>query len=102
MAPADDLVTQVDWRFALAGILAHRGEPDDAQSLGREASRLAGETGVADMRGGALLDLAHLLTVTGGSPAEIAELTRAARSLFLRKGNAARAVAAANQLAAQT
>jgi class 3 adenylate cyclase len=81
-AREDDIVAQVVWRGARARALARRGERAEAAALATEAVRLANTTDFLDLRAGALLDLATVLSREAAAGA-----AARARDEYERKGN---------------
>jgi class 3 adenylate cyclase len=82
-APAIDLVSQVQWRLALAGIA-----PADAPSLALadEAVRIAEGTAAVPLHADALLCLRDALSAVG-RPAEAGEAAARAAALYRAKGH---------------
>jgi tetratricopeptide (TPR) repeat protein len=89
----DDIVTQVMWRVARAGVQAPAGEAADAERLAREAVELAAPTDFLDLQATALLALARVLRAAGSPEAE--SVAGQARAVYERKGNVAGAGRAA-------
>jgi predicted ATPase/DNA-binding SARP family transcriptional activator len=69
-----------------ARILADRGQHREAEELARSAVALAAQTDMLSHRADTLLDLAHVLAVTGRIPEAHAAASRAL-DLYQRKGN---------------
>jgi tetratricopeptide (TPR) repeat protein len=65
ITPPEDIATQVMWRGVLAGILAGRGELEEAARLAKEAVRLADATDLLTLRADALMDLEEVARVAG-------------------------------------
>jgi tetratricopeptide (TPR) repeat protein len=82
---ADDPITQSLWRRVLALVLAHRGDPVEAQRLVREALVIAQTTDSPWYQGEALTDLAHVLEAAGRL-GEATAAHREALDLYERKG----------------
>ncbi len=61
LAASDDLATQVMWRSVRAKVLARQGQTEEGEKLAREAVTLAEESDLLNLRGDALIDLAHVL-----------------------------------------
>jgi len=83
---ADDIWSKTWAGGTRAKVLARRGNDREAEQLAREAAARIEGTDALDLRGGALLDLADVLTLAGRkqearAPAEDALV------LFERKGN---------------
>jgi len=87
-AAADDAFSQVLWRTARAKIRARRGEPAQAEALGRDAVAIAEGTDLLNTRGDTLADLAEVLALAG-RPAEAVAVLEQAAEIFERKGNRA-------------
>jgi predicted ATPase len=86
LASEDDLLSGVTWRGARAKVLARRGLGEEAEELARAAVALAGSTDCLGLHGGALLDLAEVLSLLDRE-GEAAFLTDDAFWLFERKGD---------------
>ena len=85
-ADPDDVVSQVLWRTASAGVLASHRKPEEAEALAREAVAIAEGTDHLNMRADALSCLAYVLDASG--KAQEADVTReGAARLYERKGN---------------
>jgi predicted ATPase/class 3 adenylate cyclase len=84
LASEDDLLSGVTWRGARAKVLARRGLGEEAEQLARAGLALAGSTDCLGLHGGALLDLAEVLSLLGREE-EAAPLTDDAFWLFERK-----------------
>ena len=82
---ADDPITQSLWRRVLALVLAHRGDPVEAQRLVREALVIAQTTDSPWYQGEALTDLAQVLEAAGRLD-EATAAHREALELYERKG----------------
>jgi predicted ATPase/class 3 adenylate cyclase len=100
-AVANDLNTQIVWRCVRARVLARQAAFESAESLGREAARLAEKTDALDDRGNTLMDLADVLGVVGRGD-EAATTVAEALRLYDRKGNVVSAAKAAALLAELT
>lgn len=87
-AAEDDVGTQVLWRSALAKVLARRDGHLEAEALADEAVRLAATTDMLSLHGTALFDRARVAALVHDGVAP-SETVAQARSLFLRKGDAA-------------
>ena len=61
----DDVAIQVEWRAARGRALAASGRHEEANSLARQAVKLADQTDLVELRAGALLHLADVLLLTG-------------------------------------
>jgi class 3 adenylate cyclase/tetratricopeptide (TPR) repeat protein len=83
---ADDLISQVLWRAALAKVLARRGDVGEAERLAREAVDLMAETDELDRQGDTLLDLAEVLRM-GGKDEDAAPVVAEALRLYEQKEN---------------
>jgi class 3 adenylate cyclase/tetratricopeptide (TPR) repeat protein len=83
-APSDETDPQVRSRLVRARLLVFGGEFDEADRLAREAVARAEETDMLNLRGDALLELAHVLKLAGKDAR--AELEQAL-ALYERKGN---------------
>ena len=64
-AAADDVLSQVLWRAALAKVRARQGELERAEGLAREAVQIVEETDFLNDQANALLDLAEVLRLAG-------------------------------------
>ena len=82
---ADDPITQSLWRRVMALVLAHRGDPVEAQRLVREALVIAQTTDSPWYQGEALTDLAQVLEAAGRLD-EATAAHREALELYERKG----------------
>jgi predicted ATPase len=99
-AAIEDVGAQVAWRSTRAKVLARRGQPAEAESLGREAVTLAEATDAPNVRADALMDLAEVLSLAD-RPDEAAPIVDQATGLYEAKGNltsAGRARAIRDQL----
>ena len=81
----DDVNSEVEWRSARAKVLAGRGALAEAETLAREAVRLAMGTDFLEVQGNALMDLAAVLG-RHDQPGAAAAI-RQALVLHERKGN---------------
>jgi len=84
----EDADAQVSWRRVRAKVLARRGEFEEAERLGREATAIASDTDLLDLRAEAFADLAEVLRLAG-RPEESAAAIQEAIRLYERKGNIA-------------
>jgi class 3 adenylate cyclase/tetratricopeptide (TPR) repeat protein len=98
LAGTGDVASQIEWRAVRAKVLARRGELEGAESLGREALRLAEQTDDINGQATVLMDLAEVLDLAGERDAALS-LVRRARELFEQKGNVVAARAAEATLA---
>jgi predicted ATPase/class 3 adenylate cyclase len=85
-AAPDDVLSQVLWRASRAKVRAQRGDAEGAETLAREAVRLAEDTELLNTQGDALLDLATVLTAAGRREEALAAADAAARR-YEQKGN---------------
>jgi tetratricopeptide (TPR) repeat protein len=85
-AASDDLDAQVRWRATQAKLHARRGQFEQAETLGREAVRLAESTDELNLRGDAAMSLAEVLRAAGASD-EAATAVGEALKLYDTKGN---------------
>ncbi|MDQ2910267.1 MAG: adenylate/guanylate cyclase domain-containing protein [Actinomycetota bacterium] len=85
-AAPDDVLSQVLWRAARAKVRAQRGDAEGAETLAREAVRLAEGTDLLNTQGDALLDLATVLTA-GGRREEALAAAEGAAKRYEQKGN---------------
>jgi tetratricopeptide (TPR) repeat protein len=83
----DDVLSEVSWRSARAKARSWEGRHGEAESLARDAVRLAATTDCLHVHGSALLDLARVLGPERAGERE--SLIREALSLFERKGQLA-------------
>jgi class 3 adenylate cyclase/tetratricopeptide (TPR) repeat protein len=97
---AADVVTQAVWRSARAAALAQTGDLPTAELLAEEAVSLAEATDFLELQGSTLLELAHVLRLTGDAEAA-PPLVERARQAFERKGNVVSAARAAELLGAR-
>jgi tetratricopeptide (TPR) repeat protein len=86
----EDADAQVGWRRVRAKVLARRGELDEAERLGREATAISSGTDFLDLHAHAVADLAQVLQLAGKHDESAAALQEAI-SLYERKGNVAAA-----------
>jgi class 3 adenylate cyclase/tetratricopeptide (TPR) repeat protein len=93
-----DTLTQMAWRQVQALVHAHRGEHAEAESLAREAVRLAGTTDALNMQGDTLCDLAEALHAAGRTN-EAAATIEQAFDRYERKKNLATATRVRTRLA---
>jgi ATP/maltotriose-dependent transcriptional regulator MalT len=89
LADEEDLITQVLWRQVEARVCSFRGRHADAESLARDAVRIAERTDGLDMQGDAFCDLALVLSAAGRGPEVAQALERYERK---RNLSAARSV----------
>jgi tetratricopeptide (TPR) repeat protein len=90
----EDVDAQVGWRRVRAMLLARRGELEEAERLGREASAMAAGTDFSYLRCNALAELAEVLGLAG-KPDEAAAVLAEAIRLCEEKGNTVTAAALA-------
>jgi tetratricopeptide (TPR) repeat protein len=86
LSDPDDVDSQVFWRTARARAFARLGKFEDGEVLAREAVELARATVSLTLLGGALTDLAEVLTASGRRN-EAGPPLREALDLFERKGD---------------
>ena len=98
LGAADDLATQILWRQAMATVLAHRGEPDEAERLAREAVSIVAATDDLNAQGNTAMVLSRVLGLAA-RPLEASAEAERALELYVRKGNMAEADRAREQLA---
>jgi tetratricopeptide (TPR) repeat protein len=84
LADKDDVMSHVHWRQGRARAYARSGRIDEAEALAREAVAMARSTVDIAMLGGALVDLAEVLTLAGREN-ETEPPLREALSLYERK-----------------
>ena len=94
---SDDLSTQIVWRSVRARVLAGRGLAEDAESLAREAVRLAAQTDRLNHHADALVDLAAVLAKSGRT--DESETLERALELYERTGNVVAAARVRERLA---
>jgi class 3 adenylate cyclase/tetratricopeptide (TPR) repeat protein len=82
----DDIVTQFEWRTALAKVHALRRDLDGAERLAREAVQIADKTDYMSQRGNVWMRLAEILRMAGKTDKAVGALRRAL-SLYETKGN---------------
>jgi tetratricopeptide (TPR) repeat protein len=87
-AAPDDVLSQVLWRSTRAKVRAQRGDIEAAETLCREALRLAEDTELLNTQGDVLLDLATVLS-TADRREEALAAADAAVQRYDRKGNRA-------------
>jgi ATP/maltotriose-dependent transcriptional regulator MalT len=85
-AAAEDILSQVPLRGALAKIFARRGEFEEAERLGRDAVRRAEATDWLNLHADALADLATVLDLAGQTRQAVLVI-REAIGHYRRKGN---------------
>jgi len=100
-ASKDDVASQIAWRATRARILAGRGAFPQAESLARQALRLAEETDFLNMHADVLIALAEVLRLEGLDD-EAGDCVQQALALFERKGNRPSAERARSALVALT
>ena len=83
---AEDVDAHTHWRRVRAKVLAHLGELDEAERLGREAVEISSRTDVVDLRAQALTDLAEVLRLADRGH-EARGLAEEALELYEQKGN---------------
>jgi predicted ATPase/class 3 adenylate cyclase/DNA-binding winged helix-turn-helix (wHTH) protein len=86
LASRDDLLTQVIWRSARAGLLARQGRLGEAEALAREAVKMAESTDFVTTRADALTELAAVLR-RGGRLEEAKSAAEEALALYEQKSN---------------
>jgi len=84
----EDADAQVGWRRVRAKLLARRGDFEEAERLGREATAIVSSTDFLDLHAHALADLAEVLRLAGKLEESAAAVQEAIR-LYERKGNIA-------------
>jgi DNA-binding SARP family transcriptional activator/tetratricopeptide (TPR) repeat protein len=100
-AAAEDIPTQLVWRSVRAKLLGREGRVGEAETLAREAVRLAEPTDLLTMHADALVDLAEILGLRGRSAVADAA-ARQALALYQRKGDRASPTRARLHLMAKT
>jgi len=90
LAPPEDADAQAGWRRVRAKLLARKGELDEAERIGREATAIASATDFLDLRAQANADFAEVLRLAG-RPEESAAAVQEAIRLHEEKGNIAAA-----------
>jgi class 3 adenylate cyclase/tetratricopeptide (TPR) repeat protein len=83
---ADDVLSQMLWRTALAKVAARRGHAHEAESLAREAVTIGAGTDYIPIRADCLADLAEVLRLAGRADDAAAALDEAL-ALYEQKGN---------------
>jgi tetratricopeptide (TPR) repeat protein len=83
---AEDADAHTHWRRVRAKVLAHLGELDEAERLGREAVAISSATDVVDLRAQALADLAEVLRLADRRE-ESRAFAEEALELYEKKGN---------------
>jgi len=86
LVAAGDMETILRYAGVRAKILAHRGQPEEAERLAREVLQMAEGTDWLNFQGDALMDLAEVLQLCGRRE-EAAEALRAAAERYRKKGN---------------
>ncbi len=94
-----DLEQQVGWRCVKARVLASRGEPEEAETLAREAIELIRPTGFLDLQADALVHLAEVL-LAAGRTSDAKDAFQRAIDAYDRKENLASARQARERLIA--
>jgi hypothetical protein len=84
-----------------AKLMARQGEPEQAETLAREAVALAAETDFLVLRGDALMDLAEVLR-TAGRETDSVPFVEQALELYEQKGNVVAADRAGASLRGRT
>ena len=84
----EDVDAQVGWRRVRAKLLARRGDLEEAEHLGRDATMIAARTDYLDLRAQAAADLAEVLRLAG-RPKESESALKEAIRLYEEKGNVA-------------
>jgi tetratricopeptide (TPR) repeat protein len=84
-AAADDVASQIEWRWVRAKVLVRRGQLEEAEPLAREAVELAEETDFLFFRGQVLEDYAEVLRLADRAD-EAASYLEQAITLYERKG----------------
>jgi tetratricopeptide (TPR) repeat protein len=92
---ADDVVTQILWRRALAKVLARRGEHRQAEDIAAEAVDISRSTQMLDIQADALLDQAEILERAGKDPRATLEV---ALERYEQRGNSVMAARARKRL----
>jgi tetratricopeptide (TPR) repeat protein len=82
----DDALTQIMWRQAQAGLLAHRGQLQAAEALAREAIARARQTDMLNTQADALISLAEVLELANKRN-DAGDITEQALALYEQKGN---------------
>ncbi len=96
LTAAGDMETHLRFPGVRAEILAHRGEPEEAERLAREVVQMAEGTDWLNYRGDAFTDLAEVLRLIG-RPRAAADALRAAEERYEQKGNVVSAARARAQ-----
>jgi tetratricopeptide (TPR) repeat protein len=86
LAPASDLLAQVNWRRATAKAAVRLGEPEEARRLGTEACTLLSGSDALTFRADAALDLAEVLHLSSRHD-EAAAPAEEALTLYEVKGD---------------
>jgi predicted ATPase len=92
LAASGDLITQVLWRRVRARVLIQRSEIDAAETLAREAVRIAEATDFINDRADALIDLSHVLEAASRGAGAVDAASHALH-LYEQKGNVVAAAA---------
>jgi class 3 adenylate cyclase/tetratricopeptide (TPR) repeat protein len=90
IAMPGDVDPAIAWRRVRAKVLARRGDFDEAERLGREATALGAQTDLLDDRASAAADLVEVLRLAG-RPQESAAAVQEGIRLYEMKGNIAAA-----------
>src|SRR6266542_3140547 len=96
LTAAGDMETHLRFPGVRAEILAHRGEPEEAERLAREVVQMAEGTDWLNYRGDAFTDMAEVLRLIG-RPRAAADALRAAEERYEQKGNVVSAARARAQ-----
>jgi tetratricopeptide (TPR) repeat protein len=86
LGASDDIVTQFEWRGAMALVAAAKGEMEEALELARASVAMVDGTGYLSLRGECRMWLGEVLQMAGDEPAA-REAFSAALGMFERKGN---------------
>jgi tetratricopeptide (TPR) repeat protein len=86
MAAPGDVASQMGWRYMRAKVLARRGRFDEAESLAKEAARMAKETDHLYLIGETLMALTEVLRLAGKRE-EAVSVLREALEVHEKKGN---------------
>jgi class 3 adenylate cyclase/tetratricopeptide (TPR) repeat protein len=86
----DDVTSAIAWRTVRAKVAAHLGDPEQAESLAREAVTRAEDTDWPNLRGAAFVALAEVLA-SAGRREESRTAAEEALAVFAAKGNRAAA-----------
>jgi len=86
LAAVDDITAQIPWRVARARVLARRGDFDEAERLGVEATAMSDKTDWVIWQGDSYMALADVLRLRGRADRALASAQRAVE-LYGGKGN---------------